>query len=332
MNNTLLRLENISKTYSVKKGFWGQSQKLLAVDNISLTLNKGESLGLVGESGCGKSTLGRVACGLEAPDSGKVLFEDKSLPLAGSCNWATGQIQMIFQDPGSSLDPRMTIRESIAEPLLVREKSNPELCYEKVEQLLTIVGLEGLGNRYPHQFSGGQRQRVACARAIITNPSLIICDEPVSALDTSVQAQILNLLKDMQDNFLPSYLFISHDLSVVGFMCPRINVMYLGQIVEKATRDELFENPAHPYSLALFEAMPKGEKVWQKGKGLDQIPPYMPGELPSPLNPPSGCRFHPRCFQAREICSKEEPALKKIGENWFVKCHYPLSKNSAKPI
>lgn len=315
--SVLFELKNVSASFTVKRGLLGQKAALKAVDNVSLNLNEGEALGLVGESGCGKSTLGRIACGLLKPIRGQVLLEDKPLPLAGSTSWAAGKIQMVFQDPASSLDPRMQVAKSIAEPLIASGSSR-KLALKKAEELLDNVGLKNMGKRYPHQFSGGQRQRIAIARALATNPKLVICDEPVSALDASVQAQILNLLRAMRDQYKPAYLFISHDLAVVGFMCPRLMVMYLGQIVEKGSRAQIFSHPAHPYTRALLAAMPKGEKIWAKHTG--DLPPPLSGELPSPISPPDGCYFHPRCPIAIEICSREAPPWKSMGPDWEARC------------
>lgn len=325
MNEPLLTLRNLSRQFTATRGLFGRKATLQAVDDVSLELFEGESLGLVGESGCGKSTLGRMACGLLAPGSGKVFLRGRELPKAGAGSWAAGKVQMVFQDPASSLDPRMKVISSIIEPLLGAGVKRAE-ALARGEELLAAVGLGGLGQRYPHQFSGGQRQRIALARALATRPSVIICDEPVSALDASVQAQILNLLKDMQERFDPAYLFISHDLAVVGFMCERIMVMYLGRIVEEGSREDLFGQPAHPYSAALLAAMPRGERDWSKGRGLDALPPPLAGELPSPLSPPSGCHFHPRCPIAREICSLAAPGWAEIGPSWRCRCHFPLLK------
>ncbi len=322
MTEEVLQLKHISRNFRVSRGLFNQSALLHAVDDVSLKINSGESLGLVGESGCGKSTLGKISCGLIRASAGNVLLHGRELPIANAKSWAAGKIQMIFQDPASSLDPRMSIMDSVAEPLVIKGTSRKE---RKIlaEDLLRAVGLEGMGSRYPHQFSGGQRQRIAVARALITHPSLIVCDEPVSALDASVQAQILNLLKDMQEEYNPSYLFISHDLAVIGFMCTRILVMYLGQIVEEASREQLFSHAAHPYTQALIAAMPKGERNWKRGKDLEELPPPLSGELPSPINPPSGCYFHPRCPRAREICFMESPPWKQIGPNWQARCFFP---------
>lgn len=317
-------MEGVSRSFNVSHGLFGRKQRLQAVSEVSFRLARGESLGLVGESGCGKSTLGRLAAGLLAPTSGAILFQDRPLPPAGAGSWAAGKIQMVFQDPASSLDPRMTALDSVAEPLLATGQSRSTSA-ARAEELLAIVGLGGMGRRYPHQFSGGQRQRIAVARALITHPDLIICDEPVSALDASVQAQILNLLGDVRERFQPAYLFISHDLAVIGFMCPRIMVMYLGRLVEEAAREDLFAHAAHPYSRALLAAMPAGAPVWAKGRDIGKLPPPLGGELPSPLNPPDGCAFHPRCPRARKICASEPPPWHDLGPGWRCRCHFPLS-------
>ncbi len=316
----LLKIENAVKVFDVARGMFGEVRKLRAVDGVSLTLEPGQSLGLVGESGCGKSTLGRLACGLLNPTSGNIELHGKALPRASSRSWARGHIQMVFQDPASSLNPRMKALNSIAEPLVplgigMRERR------KKSEEMLDLVGLAGMGDRYPHEFSGGQRQRIAIARALITHPEVIVCDEPVSALDASVQAQILNLLREVQERFSLSYLFISHDLCVVGFMCQHISVMYLGQFVESAPAAKLFQGPAHPYSEALLAAMPEGEQVWKKGSQPDRLPPILNGELPSPLAPPTGCRFHPRCPKAMEICARLAPQWHEIEPGWQARCH-----------
>ena len=309
----LLALEDVSRRFLVRRGWFGEPQQLTAVDGVSLGLRRGESRGWVGESGCGKSTLGRLACGLLTPSEGRVLLEGRELPTAGAASWAAGRIQMVFQDPFSSLNPRLSVRASVAEPLAARDMPRAERR-RLADEMLATVGLEGMGGRYPHEFSGGQRQRIAVARALITRPDVVICDEPVSALDASVQAQVLNLLRDVQERFSPSYLFISHDLAVVGFICPRILVMYLGQVVEEAPRERLFAGAAHPYSQALLAAMPTGD-------GESRLPRILEGELPSPLNPPAGCRFHPRCPKAVGICRREPPAWKELAPGWRARCH-----------
>lgn len=318
MGNALVA-KDLCRNFKTRKGLFAPPATVLAVDNVNFTLAKNESLGLVGESGCGKSTLGRLVCGLLAPTSGEIMLFDKPLPLAARSSWAAGKIQMIFQDPASSLNPRMKIAFSVAEPLLALNIPKQD-ALAQAENLLAKVGLANMGNRYPHQFSGGQRQRIAIARALVTRPAVVVCDEPVSALDASVQAQVLNLLKDMQDEFEPAYLFISHDLAVIGFMCQRILVMYLGQIVEEGSKEQIFARAGHPYTRALLAAMPQNEKAWTKDKA--GLPPILSGELPSPINPPSGCYFHPRCPMAREICAREAPSWISLGPQWQARCHF----------
>lgn len=313
----LLTADEVSRRFSVRRGWFGERQTLTAVDGVSLALRRGESLGLVGESGCGKSTLGRLVCGLLAPSAGRVLLEGRPLPPAGAGSWAAGRIQMVFQDPFSSLNPRLSVRASVAEPLAARHVPRAERR-RLADEMLDAVGLGGMGGRYPHEFSGGQRQRIAVARALITRPDVIVCDEPVSALDASVQAQVLNLLRDVQERFSPACLFISHDLAVVGFICPRVLVMYLGQVVEEAPRERLFAGAAHPYSQALLAAMPTGAAG---ERGARSLPQPLEGELPSPLKPPSGCRFHPRCPKAVEICRRQAPAWKEPAPGWRARCH-----------
>ena len=310
--SALLRLEDVSRVFDIRRGMFGDRRSLVAVDHVSLSLAKGASIGLVGESGCGKSTLGRLACGLLAPSAGQVLLEGRPLPSAGADSWAAGRIQMIFQDPFSSLNPRLSVGSAVAEPLAARGVSRAERRAQ-AENMLATVGLGGMGNRYPHEFSGGQRQRIAVARALITRPDVVVCDEPVSALDASVQAQTLNLLREVQEQFGPAYLFISHDLAVVGFLCRHIMVMYLGQIVEEAPTEALFDGAAHPYTQALMAAMPTGSRRGEPIAALE-------GELPSPLAPPAGCRFHPRCPKAKDICRQQAPQWKEMGPGWRVRC------------
>ena len=317
----LLEARGLARVFQARRGLLGQTQSLRAVDGVSFTLASGESLGLVGESGCGKSTLGRLVCGLLKPSSGEVLLEGRALPLAGAGSWSAGRLQMVFQDPASSLNPRLKVRVSVAEPLAARGVPSAQRRAQ-AEEALRAVGLDGAGERYPHAFSGGQRQRIALARALVTRPDVIVCDEPVSALDASVQAQILNLLREAQERFGPAYLFISHNLAVVGFMCRRILVMYLGQIVEEASAQRLFSCAAHPYSQALLAAMPAGEEDWARGRSLESMPPPLPGEAPRPLDPPRACRFHPRCPKAEEICRRQAPPWKELAPDWRARCHF----------
>ncbi len=308
-----LEFRRVSREFQVRKGILGvRSMTLRAVDDVSLYVEKGETLGLVGESGCGKSTLARMAAGLLAPSSGEVLIDAARLASFTPRERAR-RIQMVFQDPFSSLNPRLSVGNSVTEPLrMTRPELSSAALREQAFALLEKVELRPeQADLFPHEFSGGQRQRVAVARALIADPALVVCDEPVSALDASVQAQVLNLLKDMQDERGLSYLFISHDLSVVGFMSQRIAVMYLGRIVELASRDELFSHPAHPYSKALLAAAP--------GRGGTPLP----GEMPSPFAPPRGCAFHPRCPIARDLCREISPEERAFGGH-IVRCHFPL--------
>lgn len=311
----LLQLRQVSRTFAVRRGFMAGQATVYAVDSVDLSLHKGQTLGLVGESGCGKSTLGRLAVGLLQASSGEVLLDGAPL-LSGHASRRAGRLQMIFQDPFSSLNPRLSVGTSIAEPLQARGFSREERR-KAVDEMLELVGLSSAqALRFPHEFSGGQRQRIAVARALITRPDLIVCDEPVSALDASVQAQILNLLQDVQERFGPSYLFISHDLAVVGFMCEHIQVMYLGKIVEYSPRQELFDGPAHPYTQALLASMPSRQTT-QYGSGPSIV---LQGELPSPLSPPTGCAFHPRCPKAMDICKISFPEWTQLGSR-RVRCH-----------
>lgn len=317
----LLALRDVSRVFAVRGGLLGQVRELRAVTGVSFSLSRGESVGLVGESGCGKSTLGRLACGLLLPSSGEVRFEGMPLPAAGPASPVAGRIQMVFQDPFSSLNPRMRVGASVAEGLRAPGAATrlamagvTGTVDELVAAMFDQVGLAGMERRYPHEFSGGQRQRVALARALVTRPDLVVCDEPVSALDASVQAQVLNVMRDLQERLSLSLLFISHDLSVVGFMCSRVLVMYLGEIVEELSRDTLFAGGAHPYTGALFHAMPDRSR-----RGAPQK--LVGGEIPSPLAPPPGCRFHPRCPRAMAICREEAPAWRELAPGWRVRCH-----------
>ena len=319
----LLTMRRVCREFYAKRGIFGPRVTIRAVDGVSLSVGTGETLGLVGESGCGKSTLARMAAGLISPTSGEIILAGKHLdgwerPERARC------LQMVFQDPFSSLDPRQKVGASIAEPFLFTERAAGRIvprtvAREKVLSIMEKVGLSGNhAARYPHEFSGGQRQRIAIARALIASPDVLICDEPVSALDASVQAQVLNLLKDLQEHMRLACLFISHDLGVVGFMSSRVAVMYLGRVVEMAGCSELFAHPGHPYTKALIDTAPA--RSFSSGKRSRAIS----GEMPSPLDPPSGCAFHPRCPNASLRCREEVPELKEITAGHFARCHFPL--------
>ena len=308
-----LEFRRASRGFHVRRGFLDlRGMTLRAVEGVSLHVEKGETLGLVGESGCGKSTLARMGAGLLKPSSGEVLIDGADLSSFTPRERAR-RMQMVFQDPFSSLNPRMSVGASVAEPLrMTRPELSTSSLRDKVRSLLEKVELRPeQAGLFPHEFSGGQRQRIAVARALVADPSLVICDEPVSALDASVQAQVLNLLRDMQDERGLSYLFISHDLGVVGFMSRRIAVMYLGRVVELASREELFRHPAHPYSKALLASVP--------GRGGHPLC----GEMPRPFEPPRGCAFHPRCPFVRDLCRECMPEERDLGGR-RVRCHYPL--------
>lgn len=309
MSENILEVKNLKKHFPIRKGLLlKQVGSVKAVDDVSFTVKKGETLGLVGESGCGKSTLGRTLIRLYEPSAGDITFENQDfLKVKGKkLRGMRKDMQMIFQDPYASLDPRMTIGQILSQPFEIHGILNRTQRIEKAKRFLEIVGLKASHiNRYPHEFSGGQRQRICIARAIALEPRLVIADEPVSALDVSIQAQILNLMKDLQKEFNLTYIFISHDLSVIEHFCDRIAVMYLGKIVEVATRDELFTNPQHPYTQALIGAIPR------VGEGKKKMKKSLSGEVPSPINPPSGCPFHPRCSKnLGEICNTKLPTLK----------------------
>ncbi len=313
----LLKFDRVTRVFPVRTAHG--ELPLKAVNNVSFTVDRGECVGLVGESGCGKSTLGRMVCGLAAPTSGTISFAGAPLPLAAPSSPVIGRLQMVFQDPFSSLNPRMTVGISVAEGLCTRgyKKRSPmgrSEIRERVRDIFARVGLAGMESRYPHEFSGGQRQRVALARAFVTRPDIVVCDEPVSALDASVQAQVLNVMRDLQEEYGQAQLFISHNLAVVGFMCSRVLVMYLGELVEELAADRLY-CAAHPYTQALYGAMPSRTP----GRGKAMV--VLSGELPSPLNPPSGCPFHPRCPRAREICTSTAPDWTELAPGWRVRCH-----------
>ncbi len=317
----LLEVRGLRMHFPVSEGLLGRKVgDVKAVDGIDFTVRRGETLGLVGESGCGKTTTGRCVLRLEKPTAGQIIFDGVDIAsLGGKQLQALRQrIQVIFQDPYSSLNPRMTIGQIIAEPMFVHGiEPNATKRMERVHELLTICGLNaGFADRYPHEMSGGQRQRVGIARALAMNPEFIVCDEPVSALDVSIQAQVVNLLEDLREKFGLTYLFIAHDLSVVRHLCQRVAVMYLGHIVEMADSDTLFDNPQHPYTRALLAAVPVPDPDVEQGREFRPVK----GEVPSPMNPPSGCVFHPRCPMAVDRCSKEAPQPREIAPGHMVAC------------
>ena len=316
----LLEVKNLKKHFPIKKGILSRTVgHVRAVDGISFTLKRGETLGLVGESGCGKTTVGRSIMRLIEPTSGQVNFNGQDL--LGLCKEELRQVrasfQIIFQDPFSSLNPRMNVGQIIAEPIKNHLKEPRAEIKKRVAYLMEKVGLHPEQmNRYPHEFSGGQRQRIGIARALALNPLVIVCDEPVSALDVSIQAQVINLLAQLQEQMNLSYLFIAHDLSVVEHISDRIAVMYLGRFVELATDQELYHNPLHPYSQALLSAVPVPDPEVRKKSIL------LEGDVPSPLNPPSGCTFHTRCPECKEVCKHEEPMFRDLGGNHWIACHF----------
>jgi len=317
MNRITLRVEGLKKYFPVQRGFFQRvAGWVKAVDGISFAIEKGKTLGLVGESGCGKSTVARVILRLLEPDAGKLTYKGQDITFLSRREMKDlrREMQIVFQDPFGSLNPRMTIGQTIEEGLRGMSLSKEER-QERRDRLLEMVGLSAAtADRYPHEFSGGQRQRVGVARALSVDPSLIICDEPVSALDVSIQAQIINLLEDLQDRLGLSYLFISHDLNVVGYLSDRVAVMYLGQIMEYAETETLFENPLHPYSMALLSAVPTAEPgAMRKLKPLG-------GDVPSPLDPPPGCKFQARCPHVEARCRKEAIDLYPVGRNHRVRC------------
>ncbi len=314
MSEPLLQARNLCKHFPVgKKGWRGNQQEWLkAVDGVSFDLHAGQTLGLVGESGCGKSTCARTIVGLYPPTSGQVLFEGQDLGSLNASGWAPyrRRIQMIFQDPFASLDPRQTVGSILTEPMAIHNLGKPRERRLRSMQLLEAVGLNPRHlYRYPHEFSGGQRQRIGIARALALEPEVIICDEPVSALDVSIQAQVINLLEELQERFNLAYLFIAHDLAVVRHICQRVAVMYLGRVVEVADRDALFSNPSHPYTRSLMSAVPNVDPELERTR--QRI--VLSGDVPSPLDPPTGCTFHPRCPERDQVpgdrCQREVPAL-----------------------
>jgi len=322
---TLLEVKSLKKYFPIEKGFFRKVTGFIkAVDKVNLYIKEGETLGLVGESGCGKTTLGRCILRAIEPTEGNILFRLKNDKMVDITKLNKENLrsmrryaQMIFQDPYSSLDPRMTVLDIVGEPLLVNNIAGGRKLENRVKELVKIVGLNIKHlKRYPHAFSGGQRQRIGVARALAPNPKFIVADEPVSALDVSVQAQILNLLQDLQKEFHLTYLFISHDLSVIEHISDRVAVMYVGKMVEMAETEELFLNPKHPYTEALLSALPKADPDLK----MERI--ILPGEVANPANPPSGCYFHPRCPYAKNICKETEPEWEEVTPEHFAACHF----------
>jgi oligopeptide/dipeptide ABC transporter ATP-binding protein len=316
----ILKVDHLKKHFKIGGGFLqGRSLTIHAVDDVSLSIRRGETFGLVGESGCGKTTLGQTIVRLYEPTSGRIIFKGDDISHLSHKKMRPYRrdIQMIFQDPSASLDPRMTVASIVAEPLTVSRIGTKAERKEQVQELLRVVGLnQYFANRYPHEFSGGQRQRIGIARALAVSPELVVCDEPVSALDVSIQAQVLNLLKRLQEEFELTYLFIAHNLAVVAHIADRIGVMYLGKVVEIGSSRHVIEQPKHPYTKALISAIP----IPEPGRHRDRM--LLPGDVPSPANPPSGCRFHPRCPIARSNCAVDEPLLEEKDAGHWVACHY----------
>jgi oligopeptide transport system ATP-binding protein len=318
MKQPLVEVRNLKKYFPIKRGSFSRiAGYVKAVDGLDFTIYKGETVGLVGESGCGKSTTGRTILQLLPPTEGEVLFEGNNLVgmNSGELRKYRRDMQMVFQDPYASLNPRLTVGDIIAEPLEIHKVARGKEKMQRVEELLSVVGLSGYhAKRYAHEFSGGQRQRIGIARALALHPKLIVADEPVSALDVSIQSQVINLMQDLQEKFNLTYLFIAHDLSVVKHICDRIGVMYLGRMVELADKQTLFDSPMHPYTKALLSAVLSPSPLIKKERILLQ------GDVPSPANPPSGCTFHTRCGECMAICKTEKPLFKEVAGR-YVACH-----------
>jgi oligopeptide transport system ATP-binding protein len=321
-NSTLIQVRDLTKHFPITRGIILQRQvgAVQAVDGITFDIQRGETLGMVGESGCGKTTAGRTILQLYRPTAGQVIFDGIDLTaLKGeSLRRMRRRIQMIFQDPFASLNPRMPISRIVGEPLRAHKLASGKARIERVQELMRVVGLNPrFINRYPHEFSGGQRQRIGVARALASNPDFIVCDEPISALDVSIQAQVVNLLEDLQAELGLTYLFIAHDLSMVRHICNRVAVMYLGHIVELAEKNELYDHPLHPYTQALLSAVPVPDPAVERQR--KRI--VLEGDPPNPINPPSGCRFHTRCPIVAAVCSQQAPTWRDVGGGHFVACH-----------
>lgn len=317
MSEPIIEVKNLTKYFDVRKYLLGKRERVHAVENVLFELYESETLGIVGESGSGKSTLARLITGLLEPTRGKIIY--KGIDITGSrrayLNKIPKLIQMVFQDPYASLNPRIKVGEAIAEPLRIHKIVDKKEVRTEVERLLKLVGLQPeMYDRFPHEFSGGQRQRIVIARALALKPEVLICDEAVSALDVSIQAQILNLFNQLKEKLNLTYIFIGHDLSVVKYISDRIMVMYLGEIMEIAPAEELFNKKLHPYTQALISAVPDIE---EENKRI-----ILEGDIPSPINPPTGCKFHTRCFKKRKICEEEHPELKEVAPGHYVRCHF----------
>jgi oligopeptide transport system ATP-binding protein len=318
MKQPLVEVKNLRKYFPIKKGIFSRTvNHVKAVDGLDFTIFKGETLGLVGESGCGKSTTGRTILQLLKPSEGEVLYEGKNLVAMPKkeLRKLRRDLQIVFQDPYASLDPRLTVGEVISEPLEIHNICSGKEKQKRVEKLLNDVGLNSFhANRYAHEFSGGQRQRIGIARALALNPKLIVADEPVSALDVSIQSQVITLLQDLQEQYNLTYLFIAHDLSVVKHISDRVGVMYLGRIVEIGDKDNIYDNPLHPYTKSLLSAVPVPNPLVKRERII------LKGDVPSPSNPPTGCTFHTRCSECMEICRTERPTFKQV-EGRYIACH-----------
>lgn len=318
VTNNILEIKNLTKFFPIKKGLLSSSKAVVkAVDNVSFSIKKGQTLGLVGESGCGKTTTGRTILRLHEPTSGSIIFDGEDITRVDMKPYRK-KMQIIFQDPYASLNPRMTVSDIIGEPLEIHNIGNKAERVERIYSLLEIVGLNREhANRYPHEFSGGQRQRVGIARALAVQPEFIVCDEPISALDVSIQAQIVNMLEDLQQSMGLTYLFIAHDLSMVKHISNMVGVMYLGKLVELADSNEIYSKPLHPYTQALLSSIPIADPVESRKKSRV----VLEGDVPSPINPPSGCRFRTRCPYATDKCREVEPEFKEAASGHMVACH-----------